>query len=47
MGLAYSWKEINISNLKQGFTKTRIENVDLSKPQSRTYFVFMDPGNPS
>jgi len=47
--LAYSWKEVFIypSNLQKGFIETRLEDVDLSKMQPCTYFVYMDQGNPS
>ena len=47
--LAYSWKEILIylSNLQKGFTKTRLEDVDLSKMQPCKYFVYMERGNPT
>ena len=31
--LAYSWKEIYVSNLHEVFTETRREDVDLSKTQ--------------
>ena len=45
--LAYSWKEIYVSNLQQQvFTETRLEDVDLSKTQPCKYFVYMDRGNP-
>ena len=47
IGLAYSWKEIYVSNLQQFFTETRLENVDLSKTQPCKYFVCTDRGNPS
>ena len=33
IGLAYSWKEIYVSNLQKGFTEIRLEDVDLSKTQ--------------
>ena len=33
MGLAYSKKEIYVSNLLEVFTETRREGVDLSKTQ--------------
>ena len=36
-----------MSNLQQVFTETLLENVDLSKPQPRTYFAYMDRGNPN
>ena len=29
----YSWKEIYVSNLQNGFTKTGLEEIDLSKTQ--------------
>ena len=29
----YSWKEIYVSNLQHFFTKTRLEDIDLSKTQ--------------
>ena len=46
IGLAYSWKEIYVSNLQKGFTETGLEDVDLPKTQPCKYFV-MDLGNPS
>ena len=33
-------------NLQQVFTKTRLEDLDLSKAQPCKYFVYMDRGNP-
>ena len=33
IGLAYSWKEIYVSNLHELFPETRLEDVDLSKTQ--------------
>ena len=47
IGLACSWKEIYVSNLKQVFTETRLEDVVLSKTQPCKYFLYMDRGNPS
>ena len=50
IGLAYSWKEIYISNLRKGFTETNLEDVPLSKTQPYKYFVYMDQhdqGSPS
>ena len=41
-GLAYSWKESYVSNLLHVFTQTRLEDVDLSKPQPCKYFVYME-----
>ena len=46
IGLAYSWKEIYISNLQKGFTETGLEDEDLPKTQPCKYFV-MDLGNAS
>ena len=49
-GLAYSWKEIyvsNLSNLQEAFTETRLEDVHISKTQPCKYFVCMDRGNSS
>ena len=43
--LAYSWKEIYVSNLQKVFTETRLEDVDLSKTWPYNYFVHMDRGN--
>ena len=40
IGLAYSWKEVYVTNLQQFFTETRLENVDLSKTQPCKYFVY-------
>ena len=31
IGLGYSWKEIYLSNLQKVFTKTRLQDIDLSK----------------
>ena len=44
IGLAYSWREIYVSNLQQVFTETHLVNTDLStcKPQPCKYFVYMD-----
>ena len=36
--LAYSWKEIYVSNLQKGFIETRLED-DLSKTHPCKYFV--------
>ena len=47
IGLACSWREIYVSNLKQVFTETRLEDVVLSKTQPFKYFLYMDRGNPS
>ena len=47
MGIACSSKEIYVSNLKQVFTETRLEDVDLSNTQPCKHFVYMDGGNPS
>ena len=46
-GLAYSWKEIYVSNLQKVFTETRLEDVHLSKTLPCNYFVYMDRGNQS
>ena len=46
-GLAYTWKEIYVSNLPKGFTEIRLEDVDLSKTHPCKYFFYMDRGNPS
>ena len=43
--LAYSWKEIYVSNLQKVCTETRLEDVDLSKTWAYKYFVHMDRGN--
>ena len=32
----YSWKEIYVSSLQNGFTKTGLEEIDLSKTQPCT-----------
>ena len=32
----------NVSNLQKGFTETRFEDVDLTKPQPCKYFVHMN-----
>ena len=37
----YSWKEIYVSNLQHVFTKTRLEDIDLSKTQPCKYFVYV------
>ena len=44
----YSWKESYVSNWQHFFTKTRLEDIDLSKTQPCKYFVYiiMDRGNP-
>ena len=44
----YSWKEIYVSNLQHVFTKTCLEEKDLSKIKPCKYFVYiiMDRGNP-
>ena len=47
VGLAHSWKEIYFSNLQNGFTESRLEDVDFSKTQQCKYFVYMDRGNPN
>ena len=39
IGIAYSWKEIYVSNLQQVFSETCLEDADLSKPQPCKYFV--------
>ena len=44
-GLAYSWKEIYVSNLQEVFTETRLEDVHISKTPPCKYFVCMDRGN--
>ena len=46
-GLAYSWKEIYVSNLQEVFTETRLEDVHISKTLACKYFVCMDRGNSS
>ena len=46
-GLAYSWKEIYVSNLQEVFPETRLEDVHISKTQPCKYFVCMDRGNSS
>ena len=47
IGLAYSWKEIYVSNLQNVFNETRLEDVDLSKTHPCKCFVYIDRGNPS
>ena len=49
IGLAYSWKEIYVSNLPQGVTETRLGDayVDLFKTQPCKYFVYIDQENPA
>ena len=38
IGLAYSWKDIYVSNLQKGFTETRLEDVYLFKtPPYKNY----------
>ena len=37
----YSWKEIYVSNLQHVFTKTCLEEKDLSKIQLCKYFVYI------
>ena len=46
-GLAYSWKEIYVSNLQEVFTETRLEDAHISKTQPCKYFVCIDRGNSS
>ena len=41
IGLAYSWKEIYVSNLQKVFTETRHADGDLSKTQPCKDFVNM------
>ena len=41
IGLAYSCREIYVSNLQKVFTETRLEDVDLTKPQPCKYFVLL------
>ena len=41
IGLAYSCREIYVSNLQKVFTETRLEDVDLTKPQPCKYFVLI------
>ena len=46
IGLAYSWKEIYVSNFQKGFTETRLEDKDLTKTQPwKKYFVYIERGN--
>ena len=45
IGLAYSWKEIYVSNSQKVFPETRLEDVDLSKTWPYKYFVHMDREN--
>ena len=47
IGLAYSWKEIYVSNLQKDFTETLLEYVDLSKTRQCKYFVYMNRENPN
>ena len=42
IGLTYSWKEIYGSNLREVFTETRREDVDLTKTQPCKYFVYIE-----
>ena len=46
IGLAYSWKEIDVSSLQKGFTETGLEDVDLSEMWQCKYLVYTDRGNP-
>ena len=41
IGLAYSRKEIYVSNWYEAFTETRQEDVDLSKTQPCNFFVYI------
>ena len=43
IGLAYTWKEIYVSNLQKVFS----EDVDVFKTHACKYSVYMDRGNPS
>ena len=45
--ISYSWKEIYANNLQNGFTETRLEDVDLYKTQPCKCFVYINRGNPS
>ena len=47
IGLAYSWKEIYVSNLQKDFTETLLEYVDLSKTRQCKYFLYMDRESPN
>ena len=44
IGLACSWKKIYVSNLQKGLTKTRLEDVDLSKthPYASTLSIWTE-----
>ena len=42
-GLAYSWKEIYVSNLQEVFPETRLEVVHISKTQPCKCFVWGCP----
>ena len=46
IGLAYSWKEIYVSNLQKGFLLKLPEVVDLTKTQPCKYLVYVERGNP-
>ena len=37
-GLAYSWKDIYVSNFQKGFTETRLEDVYLFETPPYKYF---------
>ena len=47
LGLANSWKEIDVGNLYEVFTEFRHEDVDLSKTQPCKCFFYMDRRNPN
>ena len=40
--ISYSWKEIYASNLQNGFTETRLEDVDRYKTQPCKCFVYIN-----
>ena len=39
IGLAYSWKDIYVSNLQKGCTETRLEDVYLFKTPPYKYYT--------
>ena len=43
IGLAYSWKEIYVSNLQQVFSETRLVDVDLSKTSAMKVLCLYEP----
>ena len=45
LGYLIFGRKIYVSNLRKGFTETRIEDLDLCKTQPCKSFVYIDQGN--